>query len=59
MCGADGSVMTLRVFSIAMGSHCRWKIFNDQVRHRSSRPALRLRDARFMRRIRNGTVPTC
>ncbi|WP_262191856.1 YjbD family protein, partial [Escherichia coli] len=31
---------------------------NDQVRHLVRlMPVLRLRDARFMRRIRNGTVP--
>ncbi|ECD4772199.1 ATP-dependent endonuclease [Salmonella enterica subsp. enterica] len=57
-CGADGSVMTLRSFLNSDGQPLPVENINDQVRHLVRlMPVLRLRDARFMRRIRNGTVP--
>lgn len=57
-CGADGSVMTLRSFLNSDGQPLLVENINDQVRHLVRlMPVLRLRDARFMRRIRNGTVP--
>lgn len=57
-CGADGSVMTLRSFLNGDGQPLPVENINDQVRHLVRlMPVLRLRDARFMRRIRNGTVP--
>ncbi|EIZ2297605.1 ATP-dependent endonuclease [Salmonella enterica] len=57
-CGTDGSVMTLRSFLNSDGQPLPVENINDQVRHLVRlMPVLRLRDARFMRRIRNGTVP--
>lgn len=57
-CGADGSVMTLSSFLNSDGQPLLVENINDQVRHLVRlMPVLRLRDARFMRRIRNGTVP--
>ncbi|MFN0506077.1 ATP-dependent endonuclease [Salmonella enterica subsp. enterica serovar Choleraesuis] len=57
-CGADGSVMTLRSFLNSDGQPLLVENINDQVRHLVRlMPVLRLRDARFMRRICNGTVP--
>ncbi|EJD1357385.1 ATP-dependent endonuclease [Salmonella enterica] len=57
-CGADGSVMTLRSFLNSDGQPLPVENINNQVRHLVRlMPVLRLRDARFMRRIRNGTVP--
>ncbi|MDI8721444.1 ATP-dependent endonuclease [Salmonella enterica subsp. enterica serovar Anatum] len=57
-CVADGSVMTLRSFLNSDGQPLPVENINDQVRHLVRlMPVLRLRDARFMRRIRNGTVP--
>ncbi|EBY8676163.1 ATP-dependent endonuclease [Salmonella enterica] len=57
-CGADGSVMTLRSFLNSDGQPLPVENINDQVRHLVRlMPVLRLRDARFMRRIRNSTVP--
>ncbi|EGX0036496.1 DUF2813 domain-containing protein [Salmonella enterica subsp. enterica serovar Typhimurium] len=57
-CGADGSVMTLRSFLNSDGQPLLVENINDQVCHLVRlMPVLRLRDARFMRRIRNGTVP--
>ncbi|OCI21726.1 ATP-dependent endonuclease [Salmonella enterica subsp. enterica serovar Enteritidis] len=57
-CGADGSVMTLRSFLNSDGQPLLVENINDQVRHLVRlMPVLRLRDARFMRRIRSGTVP--
>ncbi|EAR5885379.1 ATP-dependent endonuclease [Salmonella enterica] len=57
-CGADGSVMTLRSFLNSDGQPLLVENINDQVRHLVRlMPVLRLRDARFMQRIRNGTVP--
>ncbi|EDU7644775.1 ATP-dependent endonuclease [Salmonella enterica subsp. enterica serovar Anatum] len=57
-CGADGSVMTLRSFLNSDGQPLPVENINDQVRHLVRlMPVLRLRDARFMRRIRDGTVP--
>ncbi|EHC81229.1 putative ATP-dependent endonuclease [Salmonella enterica subsp. enterica serovar Montevideo str. S5-403] len=54
-CGADGSVMTLRSFLNSDGQPLPVENINDQVRHLVRlMPVLRLRDARFMRRIRNG-----
>lgn len=40
-----------------MGSHYWWKILTIRCATVRLMPVLRLRDARFMRRIRNGTVP--
>ena len=54
----DGSVMTLRSFLDKDGHPIDVEDINDQARHLVRlMPVLRLRDARFMRRIRNGTVP--
>lgn len=54
----DGSVMTLRSFLDGDGHPLSVDNINDQARHLVRlMPVLRLRDARFMRRIRNGTVP--
>lgn len=50
--------MTLRSFLNSDGQPLLVENINDQVRHLVRlMPVLRLRDARFMRRIRNGTVP--
>lgn len=57
-CSADGSVMTLRSFLNSDGQPLPVENINEQVRHLVRlMPVLRLRDARFMRRIRNGTMP--
>ncbi|POT57957.1 ATP-dependent endonuclease [Citrobacter amalonaticus] len=54
----DGSVMTLRSFLDGDGHPLELDDINSQARHLVRlMPVLRLRDARFMRRIRNGTVP--
>ncbi|QMI04723.1 ATP-dependent endonuclease [Citrobacter sp. RHB25-C09] len=54
----DGSVMTLRSFLDSDGHPLPIDDINAQARHLVRlMPVLRLRDARFMRRIRNGTVP--
>lgn len=54
----DGSVMTLRSFLDGDGHPLAIADINEQARHLVRlMPVLRLRDARFMRRIRNGTVP--
>lgn len=56
--GEDGSVMTLRGFLDAKGQLLPLTDIDEQARHLVRlMPVLRLRDARFMRRIRNGTVP--
>lgn len=56
--GDDGSVMTLRGFMDAKGNTLRLDDIDELARHLVRlMPVLRLRDARFMRRIRNGTVP--
>lgn len=57
-CGVDSSVMTLRSFLNSDGQLLTVENINDQVRHLVRlMPVLRLRDARFMRCIRNSTVP--
>lgn len=57
-CADDGSVLTLRSFLDGDGHPLPLDDINDQARHLVRlMPVLRLRDARFMRRIRNGTVP--
>ncbi len=57
-CADDGSVLTLRSFLDGEGHQLPLDDINDQARHLVRlMPVLRLRDARFMRRIRNGTVP--
>ncbi|MDW2644218.1 ATP-dependent endonuclease [Citrobacter sp. HN-141] len=57
-CADDGSVLTLRSFLDGEGRPLPIDNINDQARHLVRlMPVLRLRDARFMRRIRNGTVP--
>ncbi|MBC6557035.1 ATP-dependent endonuclease [Citrobacter braakii] len=57
-CADDGSVLTLRSFLDGEGHPLTLDDINDQARHLVRlMPVLRLRDARFMRRIRNGTVP--
>lgn len=57
-CADDGSVLTLRSFLDGEGHPLLIDNINDQARHLVRLvPVLRLRDARFMRRIRNGTVP--
>ncbi|MGP0658468.1 ATP-dependent endonuclease [Citrobacter freundii] len=57
-CADDGSVLTLRSFLDGDGHPLLLDDINDQARHLVRlMPVLRLRDARFMRRIRNGTVP--
>lgn len=54
----DGSVMTLRSFINCEGEALELQDIDDQARHLVRlMPVLRLRDARFMRRIHNGTVP--
>ncbi|WLI78516.1 ATP-dependent endonuclease [Kosakonia sp. H02] len=54
----EGSVMTLRGFLDAQGHLLPLDDIDEYARHlvRLS-PVLRLRDARFMRRIRNGSMP--
>jgi Predicted ATP-dependent endonuclease of the OLD family len=55
---AEGSVMTLRSFIDNKGHALELDDIDEMVRHLIRlMPVLRLRDARFMRRIRNGTVP--
>ncbi|MEO3989263.1 ATP-dependent endonuclease [Pseudocitrobacter cyperus] len=56
--GEEGSVMTLRSFIDSNGQALELDDI-DAMAHHLIRlmPVLRLRDARFMRRIRNGTVP--
>lgn len=57
-CADDGSVLTLRSFLDGEGHPLPIDNINDQARHLVRlMPVLRLRDARFMRRIRSGTVP--
>ena len=57
--GADDSVMTLRSFIDSKGHALELDDIDAMARHLIRlMPVLRLRDARFMRRIRNGTVPT-
>ncbi|CEJ65123.1 MULTISPECIES: ATP-dependent endonuclease [Citrobacter] len=57
-CADDGSVLTLRSFLDGEGHPLPIDNINDQARHLVRlMPVLRLRDARFMRRIRDGTVP--
>ncbi|PCO68689.1 ATP-dependent endonuclease [Klebsiella variicola] len=54
----DDSVMTLRSFIDGEGEALAVEDIDDQARHLVRlMPVLRLRDARFMRRIHNGTVP--
>lgn len=54
----DGSVMTLRSFINCQGEALEMHDIDDLARHLVRlMPVLRLRDARFMRRIHNGTVP--
>ncbi|WP_318367237.1 ATP-dependent endonuclease [Enterobacter sp.] len=54
----DDSVMTLRGFLDQQGHTLPLEDIDEQARHLVRlMPVLRLRDARFMRRIRNGTVP--
>lgn len=54
----DGSVMTLRSFINCQGEALELHDIDDLARHLVRlMPVLRLRDARFMRRIHNGTVP--
>ncbi len=54
----DGTVMTLRGFLDARGDALPLNDIDAMARHLMRlMPVLRLRDARFMRRIRNGTVP--
>lgn len=54
----DDSVLTLREFLDAQGNPLPLDEIDDLARHLVRlMPVLRLRDARFMRRIRNGTVP--
>lgn len=54
----DDSVMTLRSFIDGEGEALAVEDINDLARHLVRlMPVLRLRDARFMRRIHNGTVP--
>lgn len=56
--GADDSVMTLRSFIDSSGHALELDDIDAMARHLIRlMPVLRLRDARFMRRIRNGTVP--
>ena len=54
----DDSVLTLRSF-LDVNGHTLELAAIDELAHHLVRlmPVLRLRDARFMRRIRNGTVP--
>ncbi|HBM3131908.1 TPA: ATP-dependent endonuclease [Klebsiella michiganensis] len=54
----DDSVMTLRSFIDGEGKALELDDINELARHLVRlMPVLRLRDARFMRRIHNGTVP--
>ena len=54
----DGSVMTLRSFINSEGEALDIDDIDELARHLVRlMPVLRLRDARFMRRIHNGTVP--
>ncbi|HGA2225336.1 TPA: ATP-dependent endonuclease [Klebsiella variicola] len=54
----DDSVMTLRSFIDGEGEALAVEDIDDLARHLVRlMPLLRLRDARFMRRIHNGTVP--
>ncbi|HHE0212024.1 TPA: ATP-dependent endonuclease [Klebsiella pneumoniae] len=54
----DDSVMTLRSFIDGEGEALVLEEIDDLARHLVRlMPVLRLRDARFMRRIHNGTVP--
>lgn len=54
----DDSVMTLRSFSDGEGEALVLEEIDELARHLVRlMPVLRLRDARFMRRIHNGTVP--
>lgn len=54
----DDSVMTLRSFIDGEGEALAVEDIDDLARHLVRlMPVLRLRDARFMRRIHNGTVP--
>ncbi len=54
----DDSVMTLRSFIDGEGEALVLKEIDELARHLVRlMPVLRLRDARFMRRIHNGTVP--
>lgn len=54
----DGSVRTLRSFLDAQGHPLALPSVDDIARHLIRlMPVLRLRDARFMRRIRDGSVP--
>ncbi|MFG0519054.1 ATP-dependent endonuclease [Kluyvera intermedia] len=55
---ADGSVLTLRSFIDSDGHALELDDIDARARELIRlMPVLRLRDARFMRRIRNGTVP--
>ena len=55
---ADGSVLTLRSFIDSDGQALELDDIDAKVRELIRlMPVLRLRDARFMRRIHNGTVP--
>ncbi|WEJ86137.1 ATP-dependent endonuclease [Kluyvera intermedia] len=55
---ADGSVLTLRSFIDSNGHALELDDIDARARELVRlMPVLRLRDARFMRRIRNGTVP--
>ncbi|GMW57163.1 ATP-dependent endonuclease [Klebsiella pneumoniae] len=54
----DDSVMTLRSFIDGEGEALVLAVIDELARHLVRlMPVLRLRDARFMRRIHNGTVP--
>jgi len=54
----DDTVLTLRGFMDAKGHQIALENIDEQACHLVRlMPVLRLRDARFMRRIRNGTVP--
>lgn len=54
----DDSVMTLRIFIDGEGEALVLEEIDELARHLVRlMPVLRLRDARFMRRIHNGTVP--
>lgn len=54
----DDSVMTLRSFIDGEGEALVLEVIDELARHLVRlMPVLRLRDARFMRRIHNGTVP--
>ncbi|VUC86053.1 OLD family ATP-dependent endonuclease [Raoultella terrigena] len=56
--GDDGSVMTLRSFIDGKGEALELEDIDELVRHLVRlMPVLRLRDARFMRRIHNDSVP--